>query len=157
MKRSPATALEHLFRIRERTAGVDGGESLDVPSRHGRHRAADLATKVGLGDMLGRNVRRLSHGERQRVSVCRALVSQPGLILADEPTGNLDPSNKGRVLEILLNYARSAGATLVTVTHDHDLLDRFDSVVDLRPDDRGITAVYRAVPAGSDPKGNGQP
>jgi len=122
-----------------------------------RERAADLATQVGLGDKLRRNVRRLSHGERQRVSVCRALLPQPGLLLADEPTGNLDPSNKWRVLEILLDYTRGAGATMVTVTHDHDLLDHFDSVIDLRPSARGMTAVYRDVPTAADMKGDGQP
>ncbi len=120
-----------------------------------RERAADLAAQVGLGDKLRRNARRLSHGERQRVSVCRALLPRPGLLLADEPTGNLDPSNKGRVLEILLDYARGAGATLVTVTHDHDLLAQFDSVVDLRPSDRGMTAVYRDEPAQTTPDARG--
>jgi ABC-type lipoprotein export system ATPase subunit len=96
-----------------------------------RQRAAELARGVGIEDKLGRLVGRLSHGERQRAAVCRALVTEPELLLADEPTGNLDPGNKGRVLDILLDYARSTGATLVTVTHDHALLERFARVVDL--------------------------
>ena len=62
-----------------------------------------------------------------------------------------------RVLEILLDYTRGAGATMVTVTHDHDLLDHFDSVIDLRPSARGMTAVYRDVPTAADMKGDGQP
>jgi putative ABC transport system ATP-binding protein len=93
-------------------------------------RAAHLATEVGIGDKIRRNVNRLSQGERQRVAVCRALLTEPDLILADEPTGNLDPRNKGRVLDILFDYIRSHGTTLVTVTHDHDLLERFDRVVE---------------------------
>jgi len=97
-----------------------------------RERASRLADSVGISDKLGRYATRLSQGEKQRVAVCRALVPEPALLLADEPTGNLDPTNKGRVLDILFEYARQAGATLVTVTHDHDLVGRFDRVVDFR-------------------------
>ncbi len=98
--------------------------------REVRDRAAAIADEVGLKDKLRRSVRRLSQGERQRVAVCRALVTRPGLLLADEPTGNLDPENKDRVLEILFEQAAKTGATLLTVTHDYGLLDRFDRVVD---------------------------
>ena len=94
-----------------------------------RDRAIELAQVVGIGDKLQRNVNRLSQGERQRVAVCRALVSEPALILADEPTGNLDPSNKDRVLDILFDYVTKNRTTMVTVTHDHDLLDRFQRVI----------------------------
>jgi putative ABC transport system ATP-binding protein len=97
-----------------------------------KERARELAQGVGIGDKLDRNVRRLSQGERQRVAVCRALVAEPDLVLADEPTGNLDPTNKDRVLEILLDFVESSGATLVTVTHDHDLLKRFERVIDFK-------------------------
>jgi len=97
-----------------------------------RERAEELARQVGIADKLGRLVNRLSHGERQRVAVCRALLTQPALLLADEPTGNLDPVNRDLVLDFLFDYSRSAGATLVTVTHDHDLLGRFARVVDMK-------------------------
>jgi len=97
-----------------------------------RQRAEDLARQVGIADKLGRLVKRLSHGERQRVAVCRALLTRPALLLADEPTGNLDPANRDRVLDFLFDYATSAGATLVTVTHDHDLLGRFERVIDMK-------------------------
>jgi putative ABC transport system ATP-binding protein len=97
-----------------------------------RERAAELAGEVGIGDKLERHANLLSQGEKQRVAVCRALLARPPLILADEPTGNLDPTNKDHVLDILFDYARSAEATLVTVTHDHDLLQRFDRVIDFR-------------------------
>ena len=66
------------------------------------------------------------------MAVCRAVVTEPAVLMADEPTGNLDPHNKGRVLDILFDYAEASGATLLTVTHDHDLLDRFERVVDFK-------------------------
>jgi putative ABC transport system ATP-binding protein len=97
-----------------------------------RERAAELAREVGIGDKLDRHANLLSQGEKQRVAVCRALLGRPPLLLADEPTGNLDPTNKDHVLDILFDYARSSEATLVTVTHDHDLLERFDRVIDFR-------------------------
>jgi len=102
-----------------------------------RERAAELASTVGIADKLRRNTRRLSQGERQRVGVCRALLTEPPLILADEPTGNLDPTTKDRVLDILFTFAARAGSTLLTVTHDHGLLDRFDETLDVRDWHRG--------------------
>ena len=97
-----------------------------------RERAVVLAGRVGIGDKLGRYATRLSQGERQRAAVCRALIAQPELLLADEPTGNLDPANKGRVLEILFEFAKGSGATLLTVTHDHDVVEHFDRVIDFK-------------------------
>jgi len=95
-----------------------------------RQRAHSLIQDVGLGELSDRLVTQLSQGERQRVAVCRALVTEPLLLLADEPTGNLDPANKFRVIDILRDYAVEHNATLLTVTHDHDLLDRFPRVID---------------------------
>ena len=95
-----------------------------------RDRAVRLIGGVGLADRTGRLVTQLWQGEKQRVAVCRALIAEPDLILADEPTGNLDPTNKGRVLDILLEYAKEHAATLLTVTHDRDLLPRFDRLID---------------------------
>ncbi len=97
-----------------------------------RERAESLARRVGIGDKLARMATRLSHGEKQRVAVCRALIAEPELILADEPTGNLDPANKNRVLDILINYADEHAATLLMVTHDRDLLGRFERVIDFK-------------------------
>ena len=95
-----------------------------------RERALSLADELGIADKLPRHPQALSQGERQRAAVCRALLLQPRLILADEPTGNLDPANKFLVLDLLLAYARDMGATVLTVTHDQALLDRFDKVLD---------------------------
>jgi putative ABC transport system ATP-binding protein len=97
-----------------------------------RERASKLATELGLGDKLGRKVGALSAGERQRVAVCRALLADPDLLLADEATGNLDPDNKGRILDRLFERLTPGRSTLIAVTHDHELLDRFDRVLDLR-------------------------
>ncbi len=97
-----------------------------------RTRAHELAERLGIAKLLGRRPAQLSQGERQRAAVCRALVVDPPLLLADEPTGNLDPANKLRVLDLLFDVARERGATLVTVTHDRELLPRFDRVLDFK-------------------------
>lgn len=97
-----------------------------------RNRAVELAREVGIDDKLRRYVRKLSQGERQRVALCRALLLEPPLLLCDEPTGNLDPANKEHVLDILFDYVRRNRTTLLTVTHDHELLPRFDETVDFR-------------------------
>jgi len=95
-----------------------------------RERAAGLAERLGVGDKLKRRANDLSQGEKQRVAICRALLPGPRLILADEATGNLDPRNKGRILDLLFDNVADHGATLLAVTHDHELLPRFDRVVD---------------------------
>ena len=97
-----------------------------------RERAEGLAEQMGIADQLRRYPSKLSQGERQRAAVCRAVLPEPTLLLADEPTGNLDPANKGRVLDILFDYVAENGATLLTVTHDHDLLPRFQRVIDFK-------------------------
>jgi putative ABC transport system ATP-binding protein len=95
-----------------------------------RQRAVRLAEAVGLHGKLNRYPARLSQGERQRVAVCRALSAEPALLLADEPTGNLDPANAQRVLDMLFELAGRTGTTVVAVTHDHGLLPRFQRVID---------------------------
>ena len=97
-----------------------------------RDRAAGLAERVGIADKLDRLPRRLSQGERQRAAVCRAVLTDPPLLLTDEPTGNLDPVNREKVLDILFDYVHESGTTLVSVTHDHEILERFEDVVDFR-------------------------
>ena len=96
----------------------------------GRARAPGLAESMGLGDKLRRGVRRLSQGEQQRVAICRALMTEPPLLLADEPTGNLDPRNKFLTIELLSRYCDQHGATLVVVTHDTGILNGFDATID---------------------------
>jgi len=97
-----------------------------------RNRAEALTQEMGIGDKLKRKPNDLSHGEKQRVAICRALLTQPKLILADEATGNLDPDNKGLILDLLFQTVQDHDATLLAVTHDHELLKRFDRVVDFQ-------------------------
>ncbi len=97
-----------------------------------RERFSDLTEKAGISGLLKRRPAALSQGEKQRVAICRALLHKPKLILADEATGNLDPDNKTIVLDLIQKVAAESGATLVAVTHDHDLLPRFQRVIDFR-------------------------
>jgi len=101
-------------------------------SRTVKQRAVLLAEEMNIGDKLKRMAEDLSQGEKQRAAICRALLPQPGLILADEATGNLDPDNKTRILDLLFRAAAEYQATLLAVTHDHELLKRFDRIVDFK-------------------------
>jgi putative ABC transport system ATP-binding protein len=96
-----------------------------------RDRARELLARAGIASHAMKPPRALSQGERQRVAVCRALVTAPDLALADEPTGNLDAKNARRVVAMLREECRSRGATLLVVTHDRSLLPEFDRVIDL--------------------------
>ena len=104
-----------------------------------RQRAQRIAEKVGISDKLDRLATRRAHGEKQRVVVGRALIAEPVVLLADEPTGNLDPTNTQRVLDILLDAALASGATLMTVTHDHELLPSFQRTIDFRDFHQAVT------------------
>jgi len=92
--------------------------------------AINLAGDMGLEKKLKKYPAKLSHGERQRVAICRALVNNPSIILADEPTGNLDPQNKQKIMGILFEYVRKNSATLITVTHDQQMLEGFTDIID---------------------------
>jgi putative ABC transport system ATP-binding protein len=139
-----------LRRFRARTIGfvfqdfalveyLSAAENILYPYRVAPHSAIDasvrararaLAEACGLTGKLGRRPGALSQGEQQRVAICRALVTQPRLVLSDEATGNLDPANKALILDLLFAQAEAAGASILAVTHDHALLPRFDRVVD---------------------------
>jgi len=106
---------------------IDPSRSVD---RESRQRVAELLATVGLADKSGQRPTHLSHGERQRVAVCRALLNSPQLLLADEPTGNLDQDNKQNVVDLLVEQARAHESTLLMVTHDRSLLHSFARVID---------------------------
>jgi len=97
-----------------------------------REHVGGLLEGSGIARYGRRKPRDLSQGERQRVALCRALATRPALVLADEPTGNLDPETSRTVLGLLQEAVRGQGASLVMVTHDHGLLDAFPRVVDLQ-------------------------
>jgi putative ABC transport system ATP-binding protein len=97
-----------------------------------RSRANSLAQEMGIQGKMRRFTHTLSQGEKQRVAICRAMLPKPKLILADEATGNLDPINKTKILDVLFRSADKSKATLIAVTHDHELLNRFDRVIDFK-------------------------
>jgi lipoprotein-releasing system ATP-binding protein len=103
-----------------------------LPRAELRDKAAALLTEAGLSERLDQRVGKLSGGERQRVAVARALVMDPPLVLADEPTGNLDPETGERVHELLLGLNRKRGAALVVVTHNYELARRLGRALELR-------------------------
>ncbi len=114
-------------------AAVDNVAIPGLVARLPRAKARELATaalhRVGLGHRLQHKPGELSGGEQQRVAIARALLLGPGLVLADEPTGNLDPRTADEVMSLLLDLNREQGATLVVVTHSLELARRFPRVV----------------------------
>ena len=115
------TALENVLLPHELNARGDG-----------RYRATELLTSVGLADRLQHYPVQLSGGEQQRVALARAFVLDPPIVLADEPTGNLDSVNGQHVLDLLTVRQREARTTLVMVTHDPDIAARADRQIHLR-------------------------
>ncbi len=106
--------------------------SILKPDKNSVAHARELATELGIGKLIRKYPAKLSHGERQRVAIARALVNEPKIILADEPTGNLDPENKIHIKNMLFKAVEKFGTTLITVSHDHEMLEGFDKVIDFK-------------------------
>jgi lipoprotein-releasing system ATP-binding protein len=113
----------------------------NVAPAQARDYAMDLLTKVGIADRAGHRPAALSGGEQQRVAFCRALANRPKLLLADEPTGNLDPATSDTVFTMLLELVRDTGLSALIATHNIDLADRMDQI--LRLDQGQISIVQR--------------
>jgi putative ABC transport system ATP-binding protein len=129
------TAFENVLVPME-IAGVPGAAD----------RARGLLQEVGLSDRLHHYPSQLSGGEQQRVAIARALANDPPILLADEPTGNLDTATGHQVIELLLEINRTRGTTLVLVTHDPELAAVSDVTIALR-DGRVVNTTERPVPA----------
>ena len=106
--------------------------ALGVPRAERRERAAELLAQMGLGARAGFLPTHVSGGERQRAAVARALVNRPALVLADEPTGNLDSGNGERVMALLVQHARSQQALLLVATHNPEIAAAVDRRIELR-------------------------
>ena len=105
---------------------------LELNGRTANGAARAMLERVGLGARAGAFPDRLSGGEQQRVAIARALIHEPILVLADEPTGNLDDDNAESVLDVLESVTRAAGRTLIVVTHSDRVVQRADRVLELR-------------------------
>ena len=117
-----STALENV---------ADGLLYAGPPVQERRERAAEALTRVGLGERLHARPTQLSGGERQRVAIARALVGRPAIVLADEPTGNLDSATSAQIMA-LIDELNVDGATIVVITHEHEIAARFARQISLR-------------------------
>jgi lipoprotein-releasing system ATP-binding protein len=102
-----------------------------VGHKQAENRAQDLLKRVGLKDRIDHRPAELSGGEQQRVAFCRALANEPQILLADEPTGNLDPETSSQVFDILTGLVRETGLAALIATHNIDLAGRMDRIVRL--------------------------
>ena len=103
-----------------------------VPEKEAEKRAVQLLTELGMAERLTHKPNQLSGGEKQRVAAARAMMMSPDVILADEPSGSLDESNKNELHKLLLQMREQYGQTIIIVTHDKELADISDRVIEMR-------------------------
>ena len=132
LRRRIGIIFQHFELLPNRTAAENvayGAEVLGVPPGQVRQRTDEMLELVGLSEKRNRTPGELSGGEQQRVSIARALINRPKLILADEPTGDLDPDNAERILDVFQKVHRDWNATLLFVTHAAEIVDRLQKRV----------------------------
>ena len=136
------------FNLLSRTSALDnvelpllyGGSNLKTAERH--RRAKDMLATVGLGDRASHHPNQLSGGQQQRVAIARALVNEPSIILADEPTGNLDTRTSIEVMGLFQRLNIERGITVVLITHEHDIAEYGTRIVSFRD---GLVVADRPV------------
>jgi putative ABC transport system ATP-binding protein len=133
--RSIGFVFQQFFLAEHQTASENVADGLlyagcDIHERH--QRATDALEAVGLAHRDRFRPGKMSGGERQRIAIARALVGQPAILLADEPTGNLDSRTGEQILELLQELNKQRSATIIVITHDHDLASRLDRQVHMR-------------------------
>lgn len=143
-----ARTVGFIFQLHNLIPSLTALENVLIPTlelnhsrRDAQARARELLERVGLGDKAHRRPPELSGGERQRVAVARALVNNPQLVLADEPTGSLDSKNEKQVLDLLKELQAERDVTLILVTHDPRVAQRADRVLEIF-DGRIVTGAY---------------
>ena len=125
------------FNLLNRTSAVENVElpllySKGMKPRERRKRAKELLDLVGLGDRLGHHPGQLSGGQQQRVAIARSLINQPSILMADEPTGNLDSKTSKEIITLFRELNESRGITLILVTHDPEVADNAKRTIMLR-------------------------
>ena len=123
------------FLIKELTACENVSMPLfkaGIERKEANKRARSVLEKLGLGDKTERFANKLSGGEQQRVAIARAMVNSPSLLLADEPTGNLDSENSKKVFQLLLRFAREESTAVILVTHNPEIAEKCDRIVRMK-------------------------
>ena len=132
--RMRATKIGYIFQTFNLLPGFTALENVLMGMAFGpgadREHATALLKRVGLGDRLHYRPRQLSTGQQQRVAVARALANRPRVVLADEPTGNLDAAHAQEAIDLIRETCRENGAALILVSHDREVLQRFDQVLE---------------------------
>ena len=123
------------FLIKELTACENVSMPLlkaGIERKEANKRARSVLEKLGLGDKTERFANKLSGGEQQRVAIARAMINSPSLLLADEPTGNLDSENSKKVFQLLLRFAREENTAVILVTHNPEIADKCDRILRMK-------------------------
>ena len=123
------------FLIKELTACENVSMPLfkaGIERKEANKRARSVLEKLGLGDKTERFANKLSGGEQQRVAIARAMVNSPSLLLADEPTGNLDSENSKKVFQLLLRFAREESTAVILVTHNPEIAEKCDRILRMK-------------------------